>query len=636
MSGREILHRGASAITQVRERVSPPDGPSVDAGREGAARHPNAPRLVDDETVEFVRTLPGIMEAARVRAEPLASGQVAFFGDPPLEIGTRPDWHLDPATESHWPVAHWSRIDHREAGRDPKWIWELGRHQHLVHLARAWRLTGETKYAAAACDGIDSFVLQNPAGRGIHWRVGLELGLRLVSWSWTLAFLEGYEGLTADLHGRILESAASHLQQLERHPSLYSSANNHRLGELMGLVVGGLCFPEVHEASRYVDAGIDGLATELERQVHADGVNAEQATGYQCFVLDMVLAAAIALSRSGQRVPPSISQPTVALGTFLGRLVSDGGTLPNIGDQDDALGFDLASELTCAERIWSRLRTVELLFDVELERRESGLDEQTAWIIGPAAAKARDATTSRPSSSLSPDGGYAILRDRSVGELRAVLRAGPFGLGPLYAHAHADQLSLCVSHRGEEAIVDGGTFTYYGDARWRDYGRSTAAHSTLRVDQREQATPAGRFMWRTHAEGHITGMRVDDDTVEAVAHHDAYAPVRHERRVIMREGSLQVVDTLSGSPRRHAVELRWHFAPGELRLDEDEWVWIGEHARLIVGLEGVDSIRRAYDEEHPPAGVISRGLEQREPAPCLIATAHRELPVMINTTITPL
>jgi len=635
MSGREILHRGSSAFTQARERVSPPTGPGVAAGRQGAARHPGAPALIDEQSVAFVRGLPGVVEAARARAQALAAGHVAFFGGEPVHVGTRPDWHRDPATDSRWPVAHWSRVDHREAGRDPKWIWELGRHQHLVHLARAWRLTGERRFAAAACEGIDSFIAQNPPGRGIHWRVGLELGLRLVSWSWLLAFLEGYEELSADLHGRILASAGAHLQQLERHPSLHSSANNHRIGELMGLLVGGLCFREVEGAEHYAEAGLDGLRSELARQVHADGVNAEQATGYQCFVLDMVLASAVALAKAGRPVPTGISQPTIAMATFLGRLASDGGTLPNIGDQDDALGIDLASELTEAERIWSRLRTVELLFDVELDRREPGIDEQTAWIIGPAAARVRQAG-SQPRSSLSPEGGYAILRDRSDGELRAVLRAGPFGLGPLYAHAHADQLSLCVAHRGEEAIVDGGTFTYYGDPAWRDYGRSTAAHSTVRVDGRDQATPAGRFMWRSPAEGHIAGMRANGDGVEAVAHHDCYAPIRHERRVIMREGSLQVVDTLSGSPRRHVVEIRWHFAPGELRLDEDEWVWIGARARLIVGVEGVDAARSAYGEEDPPAGVISRGLEQREPAPALIATAHRELPVMIMTTIRPL
>jgi hypothetical protein len=634
MSAREVLHRASGAITVARERVAPPAPPAHSPGRPGALRHPAAPRLVDEDTVARVRLLPGASEAAAERAAPLADGRVGFFGAPPHAVGTRPEWHRDPATGSLWPLTHWSRIDHREAGADPKWIWELGRHQHLVHLARAWRLCDEPRFARAACDGLDSFLAQNPPGHGIHWRVGLELGLRLVSWSWTLAFLEGFDGIGAELHGRVVESAGAHLQQLARHPSLYSSANNHRIGELMGLAVGGLCFPEVEGAGEYAEAGLRGLERELARQVHADGVDAEQAIGYQCFVLDMAMIVCSTLRKADRPVPAGIATPTAAMARFLGRIASDGGSLPRIGDEDDALGVDLASDMSDGERLWSRLRTVERLLEIELDRHEPGEDEQTLWLAGPSTG-GEDSGARRPGTAVAAVGGYAILRDRADEELRVVLKAGPFGLGPLYAHAHADQLSVCLSLAGQEVVVDGGTFTYYGDLAWRNYGRSTAAHSTVRVDGRDQAEPSGRFMWRTTATGRLGDMTVSDGAIEVAGHHDAYAPVRHERRLRLQDRALLVTDRLTGPPERRELEIRWHLAPGELEAEDGHWTWRSGDLAVRLSMEGLDAVRVALDERRPPAGIVSPGLEQSVPAPALIGRLDARLPATLTTRIEP-
>ena len=73
---------------------------------------------------------------------------------------------------------------------------ELGRHQHIVTLARAWRLTGDRRFADAAVRQIDGFLAQCPPGVGIHWRSGLELGIRLISWAWTVELLRGSGVLT--------------------------------------------------------------------------------------------------------------------------------------------------------------------------------------------------------------------------------------------------------------------------------------------------------------------------------------------------------------------------------------------------------------------------------------------------------
>ena len=87
-----------------------------------------------------------------------------------MNIGPVVDWNYDPITDYRWPAVASSRIDHRVASSDPKWIWELNRLQHLPVLAQAWLFTGESRYSEAAFDHLDSWLEQNPIGIGIAWR----------------------------------------------------------------------------------------------------------------------------------------------------------------------------------------------------------------------------------------------------------------------------------------------------------------------------------------------------------------------------------------------------------------------------------------------------------------------------------
>jgi hypothetical protein len=602
----------------------------------GWPRPPGAPALVTERDVARARAVPGAVEAARGMATRIADGRFAFFGYPEVRLPEVPDWHRDPISGTRWPERHWSRVDHRVADADPKWLWELGRHQHVVHLARAHRLTGDPRFAHAAARHLDTFLDQNPPGIGIHWRVGLELGMRLTSWAWIVEMLRGSPAATPELGGRLLASVAAHLAQLERYPSLHSSANNHRIGELAGLVVGGLAFPDAPDAAGRAARGLDGLRHELSRQVHPDGVNAEQATAYQGFALDLVLPAVACLTRLGRPVPEEVAAAVGGMAAVLAYWATDAGTLPHIGDDDDAAGVDLSSEPTRPERLRARIRSTGLLLGRELPRAEPGMDETTAWLCGPLA-DAPPRAARRPGSAVLPHGGYAVLRQRDADdrEVRAILKAGPFGLGPLHAHGHADLLSLHVAVWGEEAVVDAGTFTYYGDPEMRAYAQSTAAHSTVRVDGREQAEPLGPFIWRRPPRAYLGPAQLDGEAIEASGYHDAYAPVRHERRVRMRGGELEVVDRLSGDAGTHEAELRWQLAPGRVAEEEGGWRWSGARAGLLVAVEGLGPARVLKGRERPPAGFVSTRLEHWEPAPMIVAAARLTLPAEVVTRLSP-
>ena len=352
----EWVHRARQMSLVVAERTRPRETPEVPGADAGWPRPAGAAVLVADSQAEAVRGLPGALDAARARADAIVEGRVRYFGYPEVSIGADPDWHHDPIAGRDWPLVHWSQVNHRELGLDPKWIWEIGRHQDVTALARAWRLTGDDRYADAAVRHIDGFIAQSPPGQGIHWRSGLELGIRLISWAFIVELLRGSAALTPQFSGRLLTSAAAHLGHLGRYPSRYSSANNHQIGEEAGRVVGGLCFPEIPGAAEMAEEGVAALGDALGAQVLADGVDAEQAVGYHGFVLELGLAVVACLRGLDRPVPAEISGPLAGIAGFMGVLASDGLTLPRIGDEDEGLGVDLGPQMDEPDRLRFRLR----------------------------------------------------------------------------------------------------------------------------------------------------------------------------------------------------------------------------------------------------------------------------------------
>jgi len=166
-----------------------------------------------------------------------------------------------------------------------------------------------------------------------------------------------------------------------------------------------------------------------------------------------------------------------------------------------------------------------------------------------------------------PEGGYYVLAANRGGEneMVVVFDAGQLGLPPLNAHGHADALSFWLSYGGEEFLVDPGTFTYDSSAKWRSYFRGTAAHNTIRIDQKDQSVAGGTFLWRETANCRIDYRDETAELLEVVASHDGYQrlsdPVLHTRKVQLFKDSPVLIITDSLHCRgTHHVELLFHFS----------------------------------------------------------------------------
>ena len=153
--------------------------------------------LLDQDRASRIATeRPAEVNALIDQADRFLAGERVYFGYPSANIGAVVDWNYDPLTDYRWPAVAGSRIDHRVARSDPKWIWELNRLQHLPVLAQAWLFTGESRYAEMAFDHLDSWLDQNPVGTGIAWRGAFEAGVRAISVAIALQGLRNSPAMT--------------------------------------------------------------------------------------------------------------------------------------------------------------------------------------------------------------------------------------------------------------------------------------------------------------------------------------------------------------------------------------------------------------------------------------------------------
>lgn len=612
-------------------------------------------------TVEGANWLAGLHDVVEPRlyvaaADRILAGRFDVFSMRDAPLGFPPQWNRDPKTGTEVGLQFGKAIDYRDERvvGDVKYLWEPNRHLELVTLAQAWRLTGNARYAEAVRKYLQSWFDQCPYPCGIHWTSSLELAIRLVNWAvvWQLIGGHGsalFKGDGEVLRTQWLTSVFQHCHFITGHRSLYSSGNNHLLGEYMGLLVASLTWPCWKESARWRSLSAREFEAEALRQNGADGVNREQAIYYEHEVADMMLVCGLAARANGIPFGAAYWQRLEQMLVFLASMIDAGGGLPSIGDADDALIIRFVPESRYPVYT-SLLATGAVLFDrPEFAAKAERFDDKSRWLLGSGAEGAFDALRSRCSVAALdalprafPEGGYYVLGHRlhAREEIRIVADAGPLGYLSIAAHGHADALSITLSVAGQPILVDPGTFAYHTQPKWRRYFRGTAAHNTVRVDAEDQSVSGGNFMWLRHAAARCESFETGAERDRWVGSHDGYKrladPVTHRREVVFDKlgGLLDVTDELiCNGP--HEVEVHWHLAAGCAVRIEGAEVHV-QHAAgsLILSMSNPAFVPECVrGREDPPLGWFSSEFDQKYASPTLRWQASLSGPVHWTTRI---
>jgi hypothetical protein len=566
-----------------------------------------------------------------------------------LSFGDPIDWHLDPVARRRAPLLHWTLLDPLDSATvgDSKVVWELNRHQWLVRLGQAYRLTGDERYADVFADTTRDWQRANPPGMGINWASSLEAAIRVMSWCWCLSLFRGAAALTARLRAELVEGIAGHASRIERYLSHYFSPNTHLTGEALGLFYVGVLFPYLPAAPRWRQVAADILIRESAQQILVDGVYMEQSTCYQRYTAEIYLHFLILAARNHIAVPSSVMQRVAALLDALLVLRGPDGLLPRIGDADGGWLLPVESRRPDdASGVFSMAATVMRRGDYAWAA--GGPTPEALWLLGTDGVRVADGLEPGPPvdppSRLLAHGGYAVMRSAWGSEAdQIILDVGPVGCAVSGGHGHADLLSIQCSFRGQPYIVDPGTFLYTDDAGWRSYYRGTAAHSTVDVDGVGQAVTRGPFGWVSRPGAHLVRWESTANRDVAEGEHRAYGrlrdPVVHRRRVIFEKlRHCIVVDDLDGRAE-HRVDVRFQFAPMSVVLDSSLWARAvrSPDAGLLIHSFATVPLKSSLleGEIDPRQGWFSSDYGVHEPAPLLLYSAVAHLPIRIITVLIP-
>lgn len=558
-----------------------------------------------------------------------------LLGYEEVQYGREIDWHLDAVHGKSSPRVPWFRVPFLDFDRvgDHKVIWELNRHQHLVTLAKAYRLTHKRAYADELFGQWYAWQEHNQYPLGINWASSLEVAFRSMSWLWVWYLLESTSEVPTsfpfDLHRALMQNG----RYIERFLSTYFAPNTHLIGEAVALLFLGFLAPESRATRRWQELGWRIILQEAKRQVLSDGMHFEQSTYYHVYALDFFLHARILADINGMAVPTEFDETIQKMLDVL-RVLSQSGTLPQFGDDDGGRVFDSARN--CRNHMLDPLAIGAVLFRRgDLKAAIGAPTEELLWLFGESGIQRFEALVAvdknTGTASLDASGVYVMFGPEGQ---QLTIDAGPQGQG-WAGHGHADALSIQLSVRKKQILVDPGTCSYVDVNGERGYFRSTASHSTVEVDGFSQAEPFGSFKWTNLAHAAADRWIRDDGFDFFAGTHRGYerlaSPVVHQRMIFYFKPHFWIVrDVLKGSETHH-INISWNFAPGSLTIFSDRTYFRGRDGSKLTALFCAPSEFSIETTD----GLFSERYGHKEPSPLLHLHGKVQLPIECATILLP-
>ncbi|WP_222982683.1 heparinase II/III family protein [Flagellimonas meishanensis] len=482
------------------------------------------------------------------------------FFDVSINVLEVDSWRADLKHGVCSPIKYYGKIKRQDFNTfgDIKIVSEPSRFHFLPFLAFKHISDPKARYDQVLEQILFDWIDQNPYLKSIQWTSGIEVGIRSVNLVYALMILAGFNALRPTTESAILTQLTFNYEFLKNHLSLFSSANNHLMAELMGLVViSCYCNVKISERNKWIKM----LYGQIHAQINDDGVHMELCTRYHAEVSDQVLIAFLFTKASGNEVPSHIEKKLKSMYRFLEHVdYHDYSTV--FGDNDE--GFVINPYFQPNFSLYrSQLMSCNYLFGTSY-RNDGVMDFRNYLLFG---NKFRAVMSDKlPGDSFFKTSGYCFMYHHNYG-IKIAFDAGRIGDSISAAHGHSDLLHFTLQQYTAPMIVDAGTYQYHSNQIfWRNYFRGIHAHNTISVNGANHAKINNRMSWISQPRPPKSSTKFFRDYSICQAEHDAFEElgIVHNRRIELDRShrTIKIIDIIKkNSETEQKGGFRLHFHP---------------------------------------------------------------------------
>ena len=506
----------------------------------------------------------------------IKEGKLLFFNSLEFDVGKEYDWVTNPDSQFKYDInKHWTEIaDYSKEAGDIKYVWEKSRFSYLCDIIR-YDYHFNEDCAAFVFSEIISWIDANPVNSGPNYRCSQEISLRLLNWTFALNYYRNSSFLTDEVFNKIQFAIYWQIHHVYKNINFSRIAvrNNHAITETLTLYLVGLLYPHFPEASNWKEKGKGWFEEEIAYQIYEDGTFLQFSMNYHRVVIQLLTWGIVLAEKNGEVFKPVVYERAKKSVEFLRTCMMDeNGYLPNYGANDGALFFKLNN----ADYRDFRPSLDALARALKIDLGLTAPAEDVLW-YGIAGKEAEKWKPKNGANSFSI-GGYYVIRETDT---LTFIRCGNHKDRP----SQADNLHLDVWYKGENILIDAGSYKYNTNSETLKYYMGTASHNTVMLDDFDQMKKGGRFIWYYWSQ--CLDARLNEDINEFVFHGSIKAfsylnkNIRHTREVIkLKSTPIWIIkDDIAQKPPGLSLRQSWHLP---MVRREVSWNSVDSNGQLLI------------------------------------------------------
>ena len=449
----------------------------------------------------------------------------------------------------YWPV------------QDNELRWQLHRHKWFTPMGKAYRLSGDEKYAKEWAFQYMDWIKKNPlvkinkddyemkgkAAEGeaenarFAWRP-LEVSHRLQDQTSQFQLFITSPSFTPEFLTEFLLNYHKHAVHILQN---YSDQGNHLLFEAQRIMYAGVFFPEFKEAAAWRKSGIDILNREIGVQVYEDGGQFELDPHYHLAAINIFCKALYLADMNGFRneFPQKYMDTVENMIMFYLNICFPDYTNPCFSDAKLAKKKEMIKNYKEWHKLYPENQTIQYF---ATEGKQGALP---AYL----------------SKGFLKSGFFVFRNSWGTDAVQMVVKAGP----KAFWHCQPDNGTFELWFNGKNLFPDSGSYVYAGDEevmKWRNWFRQTRVHNTLTLnDETLETTESVTRLWQPEGKEQIL-----------VTENQGYKNLKHRRSVFFVDNTYFVIVDEAVGTAKGMINLHYQMSRGKIANSREDMTFVTE------------------------------------------------------------